>query len=368
MPLCLKCTGPPAAIPETGTLCLAPPLVHTLRTLRTLLKRIDLPFEEPAGHLLSVDLKHGKLGQLADELVRALSQSELRDTKSLIVGEGAAFALSDIAAIQPLSSLVTRVRSAWFFEMLGEGRLTSHFQPIVHAQDPGHVFAYECLLRGVEAGGKLVPPGRLFEAARDAEMLFPLDRAARLTAIRCASENGLDRGDSNLFINFNPASIYDPRYCLAATVAAIRETGYRPDRVVFEVVESDEVKDVDHLVRIANYYREAGFKVALDDLGSGYGSLNLLGILKPDFVKLDMHLIRGVDREAYKAGILSKLLEMSQSLGIESVAEGIETEGEYAWVREHGADYVQGFLFGKPMNPPPLPQRTDELVAHATHR
>lgn len=362
MSRCLKCTQAPTAIPEGGTIYLAPPLAHTVQTLRTLLERIDLPFEEPAAHLLSFDLMHGKLGQLADELVQALSQAELRDTKSLVVTEGATFTLSDFAAIQPLTSLVTRVRSAWFFELLGEDRLTSHFHPIVIAQDPGSVFAYECLLRGVAADGKLVSPGMLFQTARDAEMLFPLDRAARLTAIRCAGENGLAHGDSKLFINFNPGSIYDPKYCLAATVAAIKEAGFQPGRVVFEVVESDEVKDVDHLVRIANYYREAGFKIALDDLGSGYGSLNLLGVLKPDFVKFDMHLIRGVDREPYKAGIVSKLLEMSQALGIESVAEGIETEGEWAWVREHGADYVQGFLFAKPMNPPPLPRVPGELL------
>ena len=167
-----------------------------------------------------------------------------------------------------------------------------------------------------------------YQAAKEADLLFPLDRAARLSAIRSAVSHGLDDGNSRLFINFNPTSVYDPVFCLRTTVSAIAETGLKRDRIVFEVVESDQIEDIGNLTKITDYYRNAGFKVALDDLGSGYGSLNLLCGLKPDFVKLDMQLMRGIDQDFYKAQIVGKLLEMAQRLGVMTVAEGIETEGE----------------------------------------
>ena len=353
MTQCARCAVAPPPISEVGTLCIAPPLSHTAKSLRGLLERLDLPFAEPSPNLLRIPLADVDLGELAEGLGDALSRAELRDTNSLVVADGMDPSLADLAAMRPLSTLVARIRAGWFTAMLREERLTSHFQPIVRADAPEVAFAYECLLRGVADDGSLVPPGRMYEAARDADLLFPLDRAARLSAIRCAASHGLDVGETRLFINFNPTSIYDPNFCLRTTVAAISETAFRPDRVVFEVVESDHVDDFDHLARIADFYREAGFKIALDDLGAGYGSLNLLTRLKPDFVKLDMHLIRGVDRDRYKAGLVRKLLEMARDLEIESVAEGIETEAEWSWVRDHGVDYVQGYLFARPACPPP---------------
>ena len=103
-------------------------------------------------------------------------------------------------------------------------------------------------------------------------------------------------------------------------------------------------------------YRDAGFKVALDDLGSGFSSLNLLTMLCPDFIKLDMGLIRDVDSHPVKATIALKLLEAARELGIATIAEGVETLAEWAWVRDHGADYVQGYLFARPGSPPPAPR------------
>ncbi len=353
---CSRCSVAPAAPSGAGTLCIATALAHTLQAVRKLLGRLDLAFAEPATNLVTIPLAPGMLRPLADGLSEALSQAELRDARSLVLEAGATLSLADLASMQPLSTLVARIQGEWFTEMLRDGRLTTHFHPIVRADKPGVVFGHECLLRGLADDGSLVPPMRLYQAARDADLMFPLDRAARLTAIRSAALHGLDAQETRLFINFNPTSIYDPEYCLRTTITAIARTAFRPDRVVFEIVESDHIADMGNLVRITEFYRNAGFKIALDDLGSGYGSLKLLGSLKPDFIKLDMELIRGVDHDRYKAGIVGKLLEMARDLGVESVAEGVETEAEYAWVRKHGATYVQGFLFAQPASPPPRPR------------
>lgn len=243
--------------------------------------------------------------------------------------------------------------------MLRERRLTTHFQPIVQSADPRVVLAHECLSRGVHPDGSLIPPMKLYQVATDANLLFVLGRTARLTAIRRAHE---ERLGSHIFINFTPSSIYDPDYCLRSTVAAVRTAGIAPERVVFEVVESERIHDPKRLVGILNVHRLAGFKVALDDLGAGYSSLNLLGSLRPDSIKPDMEPTRGIADNPFKATIAAKLLEAARALGVETVAEGVETDAEWRWMRDHGADYQQGFLFAPPAASP-LPPLHPALAA-----
>jgi EAL domain-containing protein (putative c-di-GMP-specific phosphodiesterase class I) len=175
-----------------------------------------------------------------------------------------------------------------------------------------------------------------------------------MTAIRSAA-SGLVPDRARLFVNFNPSSIYTPLFCLRSTFEAVESAGLNPARVVFEVVESEDVRDTEHLLGILGVYRKAGFAVALDDVGAGYSSLNLLARLRPDYVKLDMGLTRGVDTDPYKAQVVGKLLEMARGLGVLTVVEGVETVGEWEWARAHQADYVQGYLFARPANPAPLP-------------
>ena len=99
-----------------------------------------------------------------------------------------------------------------------------------------------------------------------------------------------------------------------------------------------------------------GFRVALDDMGSGYNSLNSLTQIKPDFIKLDMQLIRGVHRDTYKSCVAAKLLEMAQALGVATVVEGVEEPAEWQWAADHGADFAQGYLFARPNAVPPQPE------------
>lgn len=153
-----------------------------------------------------------------------------------------------------------------------------------------------------------------------------------------------------------PTTIYRPEFCLRTTFAAVNEYQLRTDQIVFEVVESESIHDVKHLNHILNYYRENGFRVALDDLGAGYSSLNLLHALRPDFVKLDMDLVRNIDQDPYKALVCRALLDLANDLGIPSIAEGVETVGEWQCIKEFGATYIQGYLFAKPGQEPPVPK------------
>ena len=352
---CSRCETLPSPVLESGLLYVAPPLSHTQASLRRLLKRGGILYKEVSHGILAVELGAGVLQHLGEEIGGSLSETELDDSRALMVGEGVEPSIKDLARMQPLGRLLAAVRGEWLVEMMREGRLTTHFQPIVAAGNPdGGVFAYECLLRGVEADGDLVGAGIMFEVAEAAGLLFNLDRDARATAIRRAAEHGIE---SNVFINFNPTSIYDPSYCLRSTMKVFEETNLRPEQVVFEITEGQRVKDPRHLTSIIDFYREAGFRIALDDLGAGYSSLNLLSKLKPDFVKLDIELVRDVGTDPYKTRVAAKILELANGLGVGVVAEGVETEEEWRWLSENGADYLQGYLFARPAPTPPLPAK-----------
>lgn len=121
-----------------------------------------------------------------------------------------------------------------------------------------------------------------------------------------------------------------------------------------QVTESEQIKDQKRLKRILDFCRESGFKVALDDVGAGSSSLDLLSSLRPDFVKLDANLVQDVGRDPYHAMVASRLLKLAKDLGAIVVAERVEPEEQWLWLVAHGADFVQGF-FGRPASPPSVP-------------
>jgi EAL domain-containing protein (putative c-di-GMP-specific phosphodiesterase class I) len=347
---CGRCQTLPSKVEETGQLFLWPPLGHSLGKLVAFMRESGLDYQlRPEAQCVVVRLEEGSSEALAARLGDTLTREELRGTRALFKQGADEPGLTDFPNVGPLQQFLTLSRAGWLVDMLAEQRLTSHFQPIVHAEDTRRIFAHEALMRGMERDGSLVPPSRIMETARGADLLFQLDLAARGSAIREAVRHGLAGA---LFINFTPTAIYDPSYCLRSTVSVIQEAGLKPHDVVFEVIESDHAQDTRHLRAIIDFYRKAGFRVALDDLGAGHSSLNLIHQLRPDIMKLDMELIRNIHEDEYKASITQKLLEIAQKLGILTVAEGIETPEELRWVRAHGVDYLQGYLIARPQNPP----------------
>lgn len=342
---CSRCETLPAAPEGEGRLYVWFPDRETRRRAALHLAEHGPRTLDGDGLVVRVDGRHAM--PLAESLSAALAPRD--GVRLLWMAGDREPSLDDFPRVVPLQQFLDVRRSDWLLHVLSGRRLTSHFQPIVAAADTSQVFGHEALLRGLDAEARPIAPGSLLAAARAADLLFQLDLAARQSAIREAARHGLA---GRLFINFTPNAIYNPAYCLRSTVAAVAQAGIAPEQVIFEVIESERVHDLGHLERILGVYREAGFRIALDDLGAGYSSLALMSRLRPDFVKLDMELIRGVDRDPYKAVIAEELLALARKLGIRSVAEGIESPGELAWLRGHGADYVQGYLIAAPAAKP----------------
>jgi EAL domain-containing protein (putative c-di-GMP-specific phosphodiesterase class I) len=241
---------------------------------------------------------------------------------------------------------IARHHSAhWIDDVIAESRIKTVFQPIISVQDGrAAVQGYEFLSRALETDGSLIPPYKMFEAARLRDRLFALDRVCRISAVRHANHVG----DRLVFVNFIPTAIYSPEHCLQTTLAEAHKSGVNPHNFVFEVVETDKVDSVEHLENILLFYRKHGFRYALDDVGQGYSTLEMVERLKPDFVKLDMHYVQGVADDIAKQKAALDLLNTARAVGSRPLAEGVETLEDWRWLVEAGYELFQGYLFGKP--------------------
>lgn len=279
------------------------------------------------------------------ELAGLLTEREQEDTRALLLPADMEPAIAHFAQVTPLATLIARRQAQWLIDLLREDRLTAHYQPIFYAETPPRLFAVEALMRGLDANGAVIPAGHVIKAAEDAAIAFQTDLAARLRAVDLFAAGGLS---AKLFVNFSPTAIYDPAFCLRTTSARVHELGIKPDQVVFEVVESERHTNLTHLRGILNFYRSEGFSVALDDFGAGYNGLSTLDQLQPDYVKLDMHLVRDVHLKPATGVLVGNLVDACRKLGIRTVAEGIESENELRWLRKHGVDFLQGYHLARP--------------------
>jgi len=213
------------------------------------------------------------------------------------------------------------------------------FQPIVDVSTRT-VFAYEALVRGAtgEDAASVIAQVR-------PEQLYRFDQTCRVKAIATAAALGMRE---RLSINFAPNAVYEPATCIRLTLAAAERVGFDTKRLIFEVTESERIRDVPHVVRIIKDYQRRGFLTAIDDFGAGYAGLNLLAEFQPDVVKLDMALIRGLDQDKVRRSITSGIVATCRALGCEVLGEGIETIDEYRVLRNMGITLFQGFLFARP--------------------
>ncbi len=217
------------------------------------------------------------------------------------------------------------------------------YQPILSA-DTGAVFAYEALCRPQHAA--FPHPGTLFQTAEHAGRVVELGRALRPVALEPLLRLP---GDSALFLNLHPLELADE-----LVEEAVEQYGAHAERIVFEITESSAIHDYDRMRDLIATLQRAKFRVAVDDLGAGYAGLNSVALLRPDIVKLDMGLIRGIQRDGSAARLIQHILDYARGEGLLVVAEGIETTEERRVVTELGVPLLQGFYFAKPG--PPFPE------------
>lgn len=213
------------------------------------------------------------------------------------------------------------------------------FQPIVNVTS-GTIDSFEALVRGANNES----PQVVFERI-PSEQLHRFDQRLRVSAIALAARLRLE---TRLNLNFLPKSLELSDEPVLTTLEAAVDHGFQPEQIVLEITESEAVEDLNEFARRMSRFRGLGLKIAIDDFGSGYSGLNLLAAFQPDIIKLDMSLVRSIDTQGPKQAIVRGIQRACCDLGIDVLAEGIETVGEFSWCVEEGIELYQGYLFGKP--------------------
>lgn len=234
-----------------------------------------------------------------------------------------------------------------FRQILYEKNITSIYQPIVSLAD-GLPFGYEALTRGPK-NSYFHSPINLFHFAESQDLLFPIEKMARESAIKNCSS--FMKNNEKLFLNFSPKIINDPSFSPGITAALLKKYGFSPNDVVFEITERQAIHDFKTFRKALNHYRDQGFLIAIDDAGAGYSSAQAISELAPDFIKIDRSIVDGVHNSDVKEKILEAFVSIAIKCNSKVIVEGIEYEEDLIKAYELGADYAQGFLLARPDNP-----------------
>jgi EAL domain-containing protein (putative c-di-GMP-specific phosphodiesterase class I) len=228
--------------------------------------------------------------------------------------------------------------------ILKKNLITPVFQPIVNLQS-GEIFAYEALSRGPQ-DSCLFRPDKLFTLAEKQNCLWRLDYLCRTQALLQA-KNTL--GDRKLFVNVDARVLYDKKFHQGSTAKLLKQCNLHSGSIVFEISEKSAITDYDSFRSVLENYQCQDYKIAIDDVGSGYSGLNLLAQVSPEFIKIDIGLIKNIDTDPIKKAIVKALADFSHTANIKTIAEGIERSEELKLLIELGINYGQGFYLGKPM-------------------
>jgi EAL domain-containing protein (putative c-di-GMP-specific phosphodiesterase class I) len=350
---CLKCESVLRA-PENASsvLLLGPQDADASDTLRKVLGTSGFEFSM-TGPLCIVRDVRDRLAEIETLFKTRLSALTLASVSASYLPGGLANSdqiMSALLAARPLSELLNNLEHEWIREALSEAWLFSVFHPIIHAQT-GELFAQEALLRARHPRTqKILGAGQIINACEKLKLQHQLDQRARQAAILGASQHLPT--NAKVFINFLPNTIYDPAICLRTTMEAAERCKLPMSRVVFEVVETEKIPDMDHLRKILDYYRTRGVGTAIDDMGAGFSGVDYITSLRPDFVKLDREFVLAAETTSQGRMQMDRIISASHQHGAWVIAEGIETEAQMKLCVEAGANFLQGFLFAKPACPP----------------
>lgn len=234
-------------------------------------------------------------------------------------------------------------RAARLREIVVAERIRTLIHPVFEL-DTMRVVGYEALARGPE-GSEFEYPDKLFAVAYDADLVMRLERVCRKKAFEAVASMARGR---LLFLNVEPDSVSDPQLRDALSTEVLTDAAIDPSTVVLELTERAAIADFTQFRATLDYVRALGFGVAVDDAGAGYGSLQCLAEVQPEWLKVDISLVRGCDTDGVRATLIESLVAFSERVGAKLIAEGIETESELETLREMGVKYGQGYLLSTP--------------------
>jgi diguanylate cyclase (GGDEF)-like protein len=230
---------------------------------------------------------------------------------------------------------VSRVRSA-----IENGELVLYAQPLVDLRT-GAVFAEELLVRMLNEKGEPIPAGQFIPIAESFGLIRQLDRWVVKESLKLAAAG------RRVSVNLSAASITDRRL-VHMIDSEMRATNLDPDLLIFEITETVATPAIESLRDFATRVERLGANLALDDVGTGFGSLTYLRHLPFRYLKIDAEFVRGLTDSAADARIVRSLVSIAAGFGMRTVAEGVENEQLLGRLGEFGIDYAQGYHLGRP--------------------
>ncbi len=229
-------------------------------------------------------------------------------------------------------------------KILAENIVTPVYQPLVSLKT-GDIMGFEALSRFIFDDDYKVNIEELFSYATKTGKLWKLEKLCREAAIKNAKHKPLG---TKLFLNVDPNVINDTYFESGFTRDTMGKVGLKSEEIVFEITEREAINDLPTFLKSVGHYRSQGFIIAVDDFGSKYSGLNRVVSFSPEYLKLDMELIRGIDHDSIKRAAVRSVVNFCKESGIYTLAEGIETIFELKVLIEIGVDFGQGYYLSRP--------------------
>lgn len=220
------------------------------------------------------------------------------------------------------------------------------FQPIISLNN-GSILGHEALSR-ITCDNEIKNPDMLFTIAGEYNRLWDLELLCRTITLEAAFKFMIPPYNKKLFINVNPNIIHDESFKKGFTKAFLNEYNIAPQNVIFEITERNVIMDMSGFRATIDHYKSQNYKIAIDDAGAGYSGLNLISDINPNYIKLDMKMIRGIDKDSLKYALVKGMVELSKVSSIYLIAEGIETYEELVTLINLGVQYGQGYYIQFP--------------------
>ncbi len=340
---CTLCENIPEIGESNGSIIFSCMVTELITKIRKILTSNDIEYNIDNSYTISAKIKNFKEFITFICESNDFSESERKVINVLFIENIEDFNPTHLVNLKSLEKYKFLIKSIYLAKLIKNENLTIHFQPIVSTTDK-KIIGYEALSRGFDDEGNLIEPLQMIEWARQGDMISLLDKNFRENSLKAAASENIE---NLIFINFIPTAIYDPAHCLRTTVQWAKDLNINPKNIVFEVVESDYVEDIPHLKNILSFYKKQGYMVALDDVGSGTASLQMIMEIKPDIIKIDSSIIRNIHEENSKQSIFNSIVKLAKDSDIKVLAEGVETQEELDYCF-NSVDMIQGFYYGRP--------------------
>lgn len=230
--------------------------------------------------------------------------------------------------------------------IINNKQIKTVFQPIISIRD-GVVLGYEALSR-ITCDSEIKNPEDLFNSAREFNYMWDLELLCRTKALESAYKFMIPPFNKKLFINVNPNIMHDDSFKKGFTKDFLKQYTILPQNIIFEITERNVIEDLIGFKSTVSHYKNQEYNIAIDDVGSGYSGLNLISDVAPDYIKLDMLLIRDINIDKIKYALVKGMVEFSKASNIKLIAEGIETYEELETIINLGVQYGQGYFIQKP--------------------